>query len=38
MTVRQLGLVVVLCGAILGRAADADAFKKAAFAEYSPPK
>lgn len=31
MTVRQLGLVVVLCGAILGRAADADAFKKAAF-------
>lgn len=31
MTVRQFALVVVLCGAIVGRAGDADAFKKAAF-------
>jgi hypothetical protein len=31
MTVRRLAFVVVLCGAIVGRAADAGAFKKAAF-------
>ena len=31
MTSRRLALVVVLCGAIVGRAADAGAFKKAAF-------